>query len=439
MDKMEIESAVLAIVRDPDYRPVKPRVIAQRLPPPRPEAAEVRKAVKRLVARGELVYGSNHLVQAAGAVAKPKSTNRVVGVFRRNAKGYGFVRPAGQSPGEGRALDIYIPAEKTADASDGDLVSVRLQKHAVHGEPGPRGEVVEVVQRETHRFVGSYFESRGESLRRGGCQRLRASDPRRRSRRQRCPAQRQGRGRDGPLPLATFIEGEGGDHRGARPAGRAGRRHAVRSSASSICPSASPTTCSKKPRRQAERFDESIPPGPDRSDRRDHRSRSTRSTPAISTTPFRWSGSTTATGGWASTLPTSRISCGRRRRWIARPAQRATSVYLPDRVLPMLPELISNGLASLQPGKVRYTKTAFMEFTADGLRTAADLHVCGDQEPPAVHLRASGRVPGRSASRGAANLDACGLRPARPDARAGDDPSPPPLRPRRAGTDRCPR
>ena len=54
--------------------------------------------------------------------------------------------------------------------------------------------------------------------------------------------------------------------------------------------------------------------------------------------------------------------------------QRATSVYLPDRVIPMLPEMISNGLASLQPGKVRYTKTAFLEFTADGLRMAAELH-----------------------------------------------------------------
>ncbi len=43
--------------------------------------------------------------------------------------------------------------------------------------------------------------------------------------------------------------------------------------------------------------------------------------------------------------------------------KRATSVYLPDRVIPMLPELISNHLASLQPDKIRLTKTVLMEMT----------------------------------------------------------------------------
>ncbi|MFV1966560.1 MAG: ribonuclease R family protein, partial [Pirellulaceae bacterium] len=53
---------------------------------------------------------------------------------------------------------------------------------------------------------------------------------------------------------------------------------------------------------------------------------------------------------------------------------RATSVYLPDRVIPMLPEIISNNLASLQPGRVRFTKTVFIEFTAEGVVTHRELH-----------------------------------------------------------------
>ncbi len=35
----------------------------------------------------------------------------------------------------------------------------------------------------------------------------------------------------------------------------------------------------------------------------------------------------------------------------------------------MLPEVISNSLASLQAGKTRYTMSALLEFNADGVRT----------------------------------------------------------------------
>ncbi len=45
---------------------------------------------------------------------------------------------------------------------------------------------------------------------------------------------------------------------------------------------------------------------------------------------------------------------------------RGTSVYLPGRVLPMLPEVLSNALASLQAGRVRYTVTVDMRLGGDG-------------------------------------------------------------------------
>jgi ribonuclease R len=51
--------------------------------------------------------------------------------------------------------------------------------------------------------------------------------------------------------------------------------------------------------------------------------------------------------------------------------KRGTSVYLPQRVLPMLPEVISNGLASLQQGKVRFVKSVLIDFTPAGQKAAA--------------------------------------------------------------------
>jgi ribonuclease R len=46
--------------------------------------------------------------------------------------------------------------------------------------------------------------------------------------------------------------------------------------------------------------------------------------------------------------------------------QRGNSVYLPDRVIPMLPERLSNGVCSLKPGVNRLTHSVFIEFAKDG-------------------------------------------------------------------------
>lgn len=51
--------------------------------------------------------------------------------------------------------------------------------------------------------------------------------------------------------------------------------------------------------------------------------------------------------------------------------RRGNSVYLPDRVIPMLPERLSNGVCSLNPGVDRLTHSVFIHFDKRGLVRSA--------------------------------------------------------------------
>lgn len=57
----------------------------------------------------------------------------------------------------------------------------------------------------------------------------------------------------------------------------------------------------------------------------------------------------------------------------AEAALRGTSVYLVDRVLPMFPQLLSNGLASLHPGTDRLTVSVFMDIDRHGRVTGSEV------------------------------------------------------------------
>lgn len=368
MDELEIERSILELVRRPGFQPAKARSIAQQLGVPKSQWTEVKQAVKRLVGRGELGYRSNHLVEAA-APAKPAG-NRVVGVFRRAEGGFGFVRPSGAARGDPAVKDIFIPAPKTGDAASGDVVAVRLMRQGGRPSPGPRGEIVEIVERQTHRFVGTYFEHRGTGMVQV----------------------------DGPLFTKPISVGDPGA-RGVRPDDKVvvemvrfpspwsrgegvivevlGARGKPGVDTLLILrqfdlPEQLPQDALGEARRQAERFDESIPAG-----RLDATGETIITIDPVDARDFDDAISLVRmpNGHWRLGVHIADVAhFVRPRSALDREAyQRATSVYLPDRVIPMLPELISNGLASLQPGKVRFTKSVYMEFTADGLRVASEV------------------------------------------------------------------
>ena len=385
MEQLDLERTILDFVSRPGYQPVKPRVIARSLQLPADEAAEVKQAIKRLVRAGRLAYGKSHLVLPVDA---PQATGRrLIGVFRRAARGYGFVRPlprgggargAGALPegtedADSAAADIYIAEKHAGDASDGDIVLVQLRKprRAAPGEPPrPRGEIVEIVERQTHRFVGSYFEA-------GPAAYVQV---------------------DGSVFAAPIHVGDPGA-KGAEPDDKVviemvrfpspwhegegvivevlGPRGAPGVDTLSIIrqfdlPDAFPDDALEESRREAEQFDEAVQDGRldlsgetivtiDPEDARDFDD----AISLVRRDDGRWLLGVHIADVAHFVKPDTAMDREARRR--------GTSVYLPDRVLPMLPEIISNSLASLQPSKPRYAKSVLMELTPNGVRAAVEV------------------------------------------------------------------
>jgi ribonuclease R len=81
-------------------------------------------------------------------------------------------------------------------------------------------------------------------------------------------------------------------------------------------------------------------------------------------------------GGWIATVAIADVG------WYVRPGseldrealKRGNSVYFPDRVVPMLPERISNDLCSLREGEVRPALAVRMWFDADGAKRRHRFH-----------------------------------------------------------------
>jgi len=397
---IKLEAVVLEHIRRPQYQPVKPRVIAKQLKLPTEQHKALKMAIKRLAKRGKLSYGDGHLVRpgaAAKTPAAPAATTRVerislepgkgtgaaaaaeikkgivVGRFRRAQAGFGFVRPATAPRGSDRRLDIFIALNKTLDAASGDTVKVRLSKQKVRGKQGQlrtAGEIIEVLERDTHQFVGVYREQHGEAFVDIDGRIFKfpvpVGDP---------GAKNANPGDKVVIEMVNFPSHT--DPGEAVITEVLGPRGAPGVDTLSIIrefglPEEFAEDALDDAREQADLFDESV------ANRLDLTKETIITIDPIDARDFDDAISLVEleNGHYKLGVHIADVShFVRPKTALDREArERGTSVYLPDRVIPMLPEVISNNLASLQPNKVRYTQTCFIEFTPEGVPVHSEFH-----------------------------------------------------------------
>ncbi len=153
----QLQSKILEHLKSADYRPIKPRSVADKLKlADQRNYHAFRDALKELMHAGRVVAG------ASGTIMLPAERTQeglILGNYRHNKRGFGFVVPTDPSGHE----DLFIPEGHNTGAMTGDIVRAKItNKSHRDGKAMFTGRVTEIVSRGQKRFVGSLVKQAGE-------------------------------------------------------------------------------------------------------------------------------------------------------------------------------------------------------------------------------------------------------------------------------------
>jgi len=357
------EDRVLEWMARPEYRPTKAKGLARQMEISQEEYPFLRDALRALLRAGRLVFGSNRSLRMP-TPEPPRGTLR--GVLMRDSAGRFVVRGVVGLP------TVRFRAADLGEARPGDTVIYKVIRRVSPASDDPTvawGRVDAVISHASSRMVGTLFLRDGQPrVRLDGttlAHSLRVGD-----------VSAKG-AQAGDLvvveilrvPTAEDPHGEGVILEVLGPRGAAGvdllaviRNHAL--------PDTFPQDVLDEALHQADQFDEQAIVG--RTDFSND--------PVITIDPVDAKDFDDAVhvvrderGNWTLWVHIADVGhfvppggpLDREAR------RRATSVYLPGKVLPMFPEAISNHLASLQEGRLRLVKTARIEFDSKGRVTGS--------------------------------------------------------------------
>ncbi|HOQ05447.1 MAG TPA: ribonuclease R [Anaerohalosphaeraceae bacterium] len=337
-----------------DYEPMTASQLAGWLGVGREEAATFQKAVEDLRRNGQIVTDSRK------NLVLPPLSDTVIGTFRANPRGFGFLVPITPNAHG----DLFIAPDDINGAMNGDIVQAKVIRRGKRdGQWRYGGQIIQIIERSSDRFVGTL--QRRQNL---------------------WFIQPEGKGFFGSIVLDDVSASGARENdkvvveitrypqnnqpaRGAviRILGRAGRYDTeIRAVMERFSlPEDFDEDCRQQARQAVEQFN------PDEIGNRADLTEETIITidppdakdfdDAISLRKDR-------DGNWrlgvhiadVSTFVPMQTPLDKEAR------RRGNSVYLPGKVIPMLPEVLSNGICSLQPGQRRFTKSVYITYSPDG-------------------------------------------------------------------------
>ncbi|MEX0778440.1 MAG: ribonuclease R [Balneolales bacterium] len=111
---------------------------------------KINKAIDKLVKQGIVTRIKKGNVKMTGKIPTENDEDVVEGVFTSNRSGVGFVKV------EGYETDVKIPPKKTGLALDNDIVKVKIQPDGKHARI--QGKIVDIVNRGRNLYVGTLIQ-----------------------------------------------------------------------------------------------------------------------------------------------------------------------------------------------------------------------------------------------------------------------------------------
>jgi ribonuclease R len=336
------------------------REVARRLGLSSSERRELKKTLRSLIEDGAIV-------KIRGArVGLPSRMNLVAGRLQCSPAGYGFVVPEKRAVGQG---DVFVSAGGMGEALHGDRVVARVERESARGS---EGRIIRVLERAQQRVVGRY-ESDGRF---GGHV---VPFDRRILQEFYIPAGEEGGAETGQMVRLDVTQPPSARR---NPMGKVvevlGRLTDPGVDLKVVMAKYDlPDVFPAEVREEAERV--ARPPGrkevAGRTDFRDW------TTVTIDPATARDHDDAIAVerrkdGGWRLAVHIADVAHYVREGGALDEEAylRGTSVYFPDRVVPMLPEALSNDVCSLVEGEDRLTQSVVMELTADGVVESTTSH-----------------------------------------------------------------
>ena len=388
-DMADIWPKIRQVLTDHKGQSLTVKALARRMNFDSIQSITLRRAVKKLLKMGKIVMGGGktlalptrlgkiepvRILKRPEGAAEKRDENLIRGIFKRHARGFGFLRPMDKLGAGSKQFDLFISPGDSADASTGDEVLVKRVKSTKSKGAG-EARIVEVLKRAAGKFVGTYYEERGkgwvridgtqfpEPLELGdpGAKRVRVEDKIAVEITRYPTMDRRG---------AAVIVAVLGQH------GQQGVETQMILHAYELDPEFS-LEVQAEARAHARLFEAMLADGkfPNRTNFRDDLivtidpAKARDFDDAISLHQYE-------NGHWRLRVHIADVSAFVETNSIldTEARRRGNSVYLPDLVVPMLPEIISNSLASLQAGEPRLAVTVEIHFSTEGVVTSSEVH-----------------------------------------------------------------